>query len=85
MYKIKPLEWVYENTIKIYDDVEKRWSTITKFAYFHIDKYRDDEELLVCCSCNGDWWYETFVDLEESKKYCENVWQEKLKECLIEI
>ena len=83
MYKIKPLEWVYENTTEKYTDVEKQWSAYTEFAYFRIDKYRNDDELLTSCSFCRDWWYETFTDLEEAKKYCENVWRDKLKKCLI--
>jgi len=85
MYKIKPLEWVYENTTERYDDVEKQWSANTKFAYFRIDKYRDDDELLTYCNFCGDYWYETFTNLEEAKKYCENEWQKHIKKCLIEV
>lgn len=81
MYKIKPLEWVYDDTSEIYIDVEKQWLSSTEFMNFKISKYRNDDELLV----QSDYWYKSFTDLGEAKKCCEDEWQKRLKRCLIEV
>ena len=83
-YRIKPLEWEYRDTSKIYTDVEKEWMAMTGLAYFTIQKYGNDDELLVkSVFSDSDYMYYSANSLEESKELCERIWTEKLEKCLI--
>ena len=85
LYEIKPLEWKYRNTSKIYIDVEKEWMAITGLAYFTIQKYRNNGKLLVkSVFSDHDYMYYNTNSLKEAKELCEKVWIENLEECLIE-
>ena len=85
LYKIKPLEWKYKNTSKIYTDVEKVWTAITNLSYFTIQKYKNDSELLIKSVFNDyDYTYYNANSLKEAKELCGKIWAKKLKKCLIE-
>lgn len=83
-YRIKPLEWEYRDTSRIYTDVEKEWMAITGLAYFTIQKHRNDDELLVkSVFSNYDYTYYSANSLEEAKELCKRVWIESIEKCLI--
>jgi len=84
-YKIKPLEWEYEDISGIYDDLEGEWSAYNVFGCFFIKKYKDKDELLVSCVFYGsDRTYYDANSLEDGKRICEKIWEDRLKKCLIE-
>jgi hypothetical protein len=84
-YRIKPLEWEYEEYDNTgFDEREKEWMAFTRFGHFEITKAVGIDDLLICRDFGGsDYHYYRKDSVEEAKELCEKLWVETLEECLI--
>jgi len=84
-YRIKPLEWEYEEYDDTgFDEREKYWMAYVRFGYFEITKAVGINELSVYRSFGDlDYHYYRANSVEEAKELCEKVWAEELEKCLI--
>ena len=84
-YRIKPLEWEYEEYDNTgFDEREKEWMAFVRFGYFEITKSVGIDTLWVS-RIYSDLDYNNYVanSLEEAKEVCQKWWVESLEKCLI--
>ena len=83
LYEIKQLEWEKEEVVA--PDIIEKYKSYTSICSFEIEKVINDKWYYHYCfdeyyddgsgSCKG---------LNDGKAKCEEIWEEKLKKCLVE-